>query len=64
MMEYRNLGRLGLKLLVLSFGSGTFGGQGRLFSASGTSDVDDDQCETKTERPACRCRKTLGRIGV
>ncbi|GEC58327.1 aryl-alcohol dehydrogenase-like predicted oxidoreductase [Bradyrhizobium japonicum] len=36
-MEYRNLGASGLKVPVLSFGTGTFGGQGPLFSAWGRS---------------------------
>ncbi len=38
-MEYRSLGRSGLKVSVLSFGAGTFGGKGPLFSAWGTTDV-------------------------
>jgi aryl-alcohol dehydrogenase-like predicted oxidoreductase len=38
-MEYRNLGTSGLKVPVLSFGTGTFGGVGPLFSAWGNSDV-------------------------
>jgi aryl-alcohol dehydrogenase-like predicted oxidoreductase len=41
MMEYRNLGASGLKVPVLSFGTGTFGGQGPLFSAWGKSGVDE-----------------------
>jgi aryl-alcohol dehydrogenase-like predicted oxidoreductase len=40
-MEYRNLGASGLKVPVLSFGTGTFGGQGPLFSAWGRSDADE-----------------------
>jgi len=36
-MEYRNLGTSGLKVPVLSFGTGTFGGQGPLFAAWGNS---------------------------
>lgn len=36
-MQYRNLGTSGLKVPVLSFGTGTFGGQGPLFSAWGSS---------------------------
>src|SRR5882757_5420880 len=36
-MEYRRLGNSGLKVPALSFGTGTFGGQGPLFSAWGTS---------------------------
>jgi aryl-alcohol dehydrogenase-like predicted oxidoreductase len=40
-LEYRNLGRSGLKVPVLSFGTGTFGGQGPLFSAWGQSGVED-----------------------
>jgi aryl-alcohol dehydrogenase-like predicted oxidoreductase len=36
-MEYRNLGHSGLKVPVLSFGTGTFGGQGPLFAAWGNS---------------------------
>ena len=39
MMEYRQLGSSGLRVPALSFGTGTFGGQGPLFSAWGTSDV-------------------------
>lgn len=38
-MEYRYLGKSGLKVPVLSFGAGTFGGSGPLFSHWGTSDV-------------------------
>jgi aryl-alcohol dehydrogenase-like predicted oxidoreductase len=38
-MEYRNLGASGFKVPVLSFGAGTFGGQGPLFSAWGNSGV-------------------------
>ena len=40
-MEYRNLGASGLKVPVLSFGTGTFGGQGPLFSAWGRSNADE-----------------------
>ncbi|MGY4474946.1 aldo/keto reductase [Bradyrhizobium sp. USDA 3364] len=40
-MEYRNLGTSGLKVPVLSFGTGTFGGQGPLFSAWGRSDASE-----------------------
>jgi aryl-alcohol dehydrogenase-like predicted oxidoreductase len=36
-MEYRSLGASGLKVSALSFGAGTFGGQGPLFSAWGNS---------------------------
>ena len=38
-MEYRFLGGSGLKIPVLSFGTGTFGGVGELFSKWGDSDV-------------------------
>lgn len=38
-MEYRQLGRSGLKVPVLSLGTGTFGGVGSMFSKWGTSDV-------------------------
>lgn len=38
-MIYRRLGRSGLKVSVLSFGTGTFGGKGPLFSAWGSSDL-------------------------
>jgi aryl-alcohol dehydrogenase-like predicted oxidoreductase len=38
-MEYRQLGRSGLRVPALSFGAGTFGGQGPLFSAWGQSDA-------------------------
>ncbi|KIU51415.1 MULTISPECIES: aldo/keto reductase [Bradyrhizobium] len=40
-MDYRNLGSSGLKVPVLSFGTGTFGGQGPLFSAWGRSDASE-----------------------
>ncbi|MFG1215241.1 aldo/keto reductase [Xanthobacter flavus] len=38
-MDYRFLGRSGLKVPVLSFGAGTFGGTGPLFGAWGTTDA-------------------------
>jgi len=38
-MEYRRLGQSGLKVPVLSFGTGTFGGRGPLFGNWGTSDA-------------------------
>ena len=38
-MEYRQLGRSGLKVPVLSFGTGTFGGGNEFFKAWGASDV-------------------------
>lgn len=38
-MEYRSLGKSGLKVPVLSFGAGTFGGAGPLFSNWGSSDA-------------------------
>ncbi|WP_423823684.1 aldo/keto reductase [Salinisphaera sp. SPP-AMP-43] len=38
-MEYRQLGASGLRVPVLSFGAGTFGGQGPLFSAWGDSNA-------------------------
>ena len=38
-MEYRQLGSSGLRVPVLSFGTGTFGGSGPLFGAWGNSDV-------------------------
>lgn len=40
-MEYRFLGKSGLKVPALSFGAGTFGGKGPLFSAWGNTDVDE-----------------------
>ncbi|UEM12546.1 aldo/keto reductase [Bradyrhizobium barranii subsp. barranii] len=40
-MEYRNLGASGLRVPVLSFGTGTFGGQGPLFSAWGRSGAEE-----------------------
>lgn len=40
-MDYRTLGKSGLKVPVLSFGAGTFGGSGPLFSHWGTSDVSE-----------------------
>lgn len=38
-MDYRQFGSSGLRVPVLSFGTGTFGGTGPLFGAWGTSDV-------------------------
>jgi aryl-alcohol dehydrogenase-like predicted oxidoreductase len=38
-MEFRQLGYSGLKVPVLSFGTGTFGGRGEFFQAWGNSDV-------------------------
>ncbi len=38
-MEFRTLGRSGLKVPVLSFGTGTFGGGNEFFEAWGSSDV-------------------------
>lgn len=40
-MQYRTLGASGLQVPVLSFGTGTFGGEGPLFSAWGRSDVEE-----------------------
>ena len=40
-MEYRLLGASGLKVPVLSFGTGTFGGKGEFFEAWGSSDVEE-----------------------
>lgn len=40
-MKYRHLGRSGLKVPVLSFGAGTFGGTGPLFGAWGNTDVEE-----------------------
>jgi aryl-alcohol dehydrogenase-like predicted oxidoreductase len=40
-MEYRQLGHSGLKVSVLSFGAGTFGGGNEFFRAWGASDVDE-----------------------
>ncbi|SIQ29104.1 aldo/keto reductase [Bosea sp. TND4EK4] len=38
-MDYRQLGSSGLRVPALSFGTGTFGGEGPLFSAWGQSDA-------------------------
>ena len=40
-MEHRTLGRSGLKVPALTFGTGTFGGKGEFYEAWGSSDVDE-----------------------
>ena len=40
-MEHRFLGDSGFKVPVLGLGTGTFGGKGPLFSAWGSTDVDE-----------------------
>jgi aryl-alcohol dehydrogenase-like predicted oxidoreductase len=40
-MEYRHLGASGLQVPALSFGAGTFGGQGPLFGAWGQTDAQE-----------------------
>jgi len=40
-MEYNFLGKSGLKVPALSFGTGTFGGRGKFFEAWGSSDADE-----------------------
>jgi aryl-alcohol dehydrogenase-like predicted oxidoreductase len=40
-MELRQLGRSGLQVPVLCYGTGTFGGRGELFRAWGTTDVEE-----------------------
>ncbi|HEX2145187.1 MAG TPA: aldo/keto reductase [Glycomyces sp.] len=46
-MEYRRLGASGLLVSALSFGAGTFGGRGPLFSAWG--DADDGQARSMVD---------------
>src|SRR5208282_3473669 len=43
-MEFRTLGRSGLKVPVLSFGTGTFGGGNEFFRAWGATDVAEATC--------------------
>ena len=43
-MEFRQLGRSGLKVPALSFGTGTFGGGTKFFRAWGSSDVAEATC--------------------
>jgi aryl-alcohol dehydrogenase-like predicted oxidoreductase len=40
-MEYRRLGASGLTVPALSFGTGTFGGKGKLFAAWGATDTEE-----------------------
>lgn len=40
-MEHRQLGASGLKVPVITFGTGTFGGQGELFKHWGSTDVNE-----------------------
>src|SRR3954462_9297606 len=40
-MEFRQLGKSGLKVPMLSFGTGTFGGGTEFFKAWGTTEVQD-----------------------
>lgn len=41
LMEHRKLGRSGLMVPALSFGTGTFGGKGKFFEGFGSSDVEE-----------------------
>ena len=50
-MQYRNVGASGLKVPAISFGTGTFGGQGPLFSAWGRSGAAEGEgAPPETER--------------
>ena len=40
-MEFRQLGKSGLRVPVLSFGTATFGGRGEFFAAWGSTEVDE-----------------------
>lgn len=40
-MEYRQLGKSGLRVPELCFGTGTFGGRGELFQAWGSTEVEE-----------------------
>ncbi len=40
-MEYRQLGRSGIRVPVLSFGTGTFGGGNEFFKAWGSTQVEE-----------------------
>jgi aryl-alcohol dehydrogenase-like predicted oxidoreductase len=40
-MEFRQLGKSGLKVPTLSFGTGTFGGKGKFFHAWGETGVEE-----------------------
>lgn len=40
-MEFRTLGRSGVQVPVLSYGTGTFGGRGELFQSWGSTEVDE-----------------------
>ncbi len=40
-MEFRQLGKSGLQVPVLCFGTGTFGGGNEFFKTWGSTDVDD-----------------------
>ena len=60
-MEYRQLGGSGLKVPVLSFGTGTFGGKGELFKAWGASDVSE---ATRLVDVSCVGEKLLSRTPV
>jgi aryl-alcohol dehydrogenase-like predicted oxidoreductase len=58
-MEYRYLGNSGFKVPVLSFGAGTFGGKGPLFSAWGRTDAAEatrliDICLKRSWEPPSR----------
>ncbi len=55
-MEYRQLGRSGLKVPALSFGTGTFGGTTEFFKQWGDTDVKEatrlvDICLWRLARP-------------
>ena len=40
-MEFRQLGKSGLQVPLLSYGTGTFGGRGDIFRDWGTTEVDE-----------------------
>lgn len=68
-MHYRNLGASGFRVPVLSFSTGTFGGQGPPFSAWGRSGIEEalrlvDIAGSSRQRLLASVDSALRRLGT